>query len=38
MTKAKQLIAESGVKDKDITVWTDDESPNDSAGAYFRTC
>ena len=36
MTKAKQLIAESGVKDKDITVWTDDESPNDSAGAYLQ--
>ncbi len=36
MTKAKQLIAESGVKDKDVTVWTDDESPNDSAGAYLQ--
>jgi peptide/nickel transport system substrate-binding protein len=33
--KAKELIAESGVKDKEITVWTDSESPNNDAGTYY---
>ncbi len=36
LDKAKQLIAQSGVKDKDITVWTDDESPNNDAGTYLQ--
>jgi peptide/nickel transport system substrate-binding protein len=34
--KAKELIAESGVKDKEITVWTDSESPNNDAGTYYQ--
>jgi peptide/nickel transport system substrate-binding protein len=34
--KAKELIAESGVKDKEVTVWTDSESPNDDAGTYYQ--
>ncbi|HVW46865.1 MAG TPA: ABC transporter substrate-binding protein [Solirubrobacterales bacterium] len=33
--KAKELIAESGVKDKEVTVWTDSESPNNDAGTYY---
>jgi peptide/nickel transport system substrate-binding protein len=36
MQKAKELVAESGVKDKEITVWTDTESPNDDAGTYYQ--
>jgi peptide/nickel transport system substrate-binding protein len=36
MKKAKELIAESGVKDKEITVWTDTESPNNDAGTYYQ--
>jgi peptide/nickel transport system substrate-binding protein len=35
MAKAKELMAESGVKDKEITVWTDNESPNNEAGTYY---
>ncbi|MBS1887465.1 MAG: ABC transporter substrate-binding protein [Actinobacteria bacterium] len=35
MKKAKELIAESGIKDKEITVWTDSESPNNDAGTYY---
>jgi peptide/nickel transport system substrate-binding protein len=34
--KAKELVAESGVKDKEITVWTDSESPNNDAGTYYQ--
>jgi peptide/nickel transport system substrate-binding protein len=34
--KAKELIAESGVKDKEVTVWTDSESPNNDAGTYYE--
>jgi peptide/nickel transport system substrate-binding protein len=34
--KAKELVAESGVKDKEITVWTDTESPNNDAGTYYQ--
>lgn len=34
--KAKELIAESGVKDKEVTVWTDTESPNNDAGTYYQ--
>lgn len=36
LDKAKQLIAQSGIKDKDVTVWTDDETPQDDAGAYLQ--
>jgi len=34
--KAKELIAESGVEDKEVTVWTDSESPNNDAGTYYQ--
>jgi peptide/nickel transport system substrate-binding protein len=36
VAKAKELIAESGVKDKEVTVWTDTESPNNDAGTYYE--
>jgi peptide/nickel transport system substrate-binding protein len=36
MAKAKELIAEANPSDRDITVWTDNESPNDDAGAYYQ--
>ena len=36
MTKAKALLAEANPSDRNITVWTDNESPNDEAGAYFQ--
>jgi peptide/nickel transport system substrate-binding protein len=36
MQKAKQLMAQANPSDKDITVWTDDEEPNDRAGAYYQ--
>jgi peptide/nickel transport system substrate-binding protein len=36
VAKAKELIAESGVKDKEVTVWTDSESPNNDAGTYYQ--
>lgn len=36
MTKAKQLIAQANPSDRDITVWTDNESPNDDAGTYYQ--
>ncbi len=36
MAKAKQLIAEANPSDRDITVWTDNESPNNEAGAYYQ--
>ncbi len=35
MAKAKALIEEANPADRDITVWTINESPNDEAGAYF---
>jgi peptide/nickel transport system substrate-binding protein len=35
LAKAKELIAQSGVKDKEVTVWTDSESPNNDAGTYY---
>ncbi len=35
LAKAKELIAEANPSDRDITVWTDNESPNDDAGAYY---
>jgi peptide/nickel transport system substrate-binding protein len=34
--KAKELVADSGVKDKEVTVWTDSESPNNDAGTYYQ--
>jgi peptide/nickel transport system substrate-binding protein len=35
MAKAKKLFAEADPSDRNITVWTDNESPNDKAGAYY---
>ena len=35
MGKAKKLFAEANPSDRKITVWTDNESPNDKAGAYY---
>jgi peptide/nickel transport system substrate-binding protein len=36
MAKAEALLKEANPSDRDITVWTDDESPNDEAGAYYE--
>jgi peptide/nickel transport system substrate-binding protein len=36
MAKAKELIREAAPADRDITVWTDTESPNDEAGEYYE--
>ncbi len=36
MAKAKAMLEQANPSDRDITVWTDDESPNDEAGAYFN--
>ena len=36
LDKAKELIKEANPSDKDITVWTDTESPNNEAGEYFN--
>jgi peptide/nickel transport system substrate-binding protein len=36
MAKAKKLIAEANPSDRNITVWTDNESPNNEAGAYYE--
>jgi peptide/nickel transport system substrate-binding protein len=35
MAKARRLIHEAHPKDRRITVWTDNESPNYEAGTYF---
>jgi peptide/nickel transport system substrate-binding protein len=36
MDKAEELMKEANPSDKDITVWTDTESPNNEAGEYFN--
>ncbi len=36
MAKAKALIKEANPSDRNITVWTDNESPNNEAGAYYQ--
>ena len=36
MAKAKELLAEANPSDRDITVWTNNENPNDEAGAYYQ--
>lgn len=36
MAKAKELFAKANPADRDITVWTNSESPNDEAGAYYQ--
>lgn len=35
--KAKELLKEANPSDKEITVWTDDESPNNEAGEYYES-
>jgi peptide/nickel transport system substrate-binding protein len=36
MSKAKALFEEANPSDRNITVWTDSESPNNEAGAYYQ--
>jgi peptide/nickel transport system substrate-binding protein len=36
MAKAKALIAQANPSDREITVWTDNLSPNDAAGEYYE--
>jgi peptide/nickel transport system substrate-binding protein len=36
MDKARALIAEAKPSDREITVWTDTESPNNEAGEYYE--
>jgi peptide/nickel transport system substrate-binding protein len=36
MAKAKQMVAKANPADRQITVWTDTESPNDEAGEYYE--
>jgi peptide/nickel transport system substrate-binding protein len=36
MAKAKKMIAEANPTDRNITVWTDNESPNNEAGQYYQ--
>jgi peptide/nickel transport system substrate-binding protein len=36
LEKAKEMVKEANPSDKDITVWTDTESPNNEAGEYFN--
>ncbi len=36
MAKARQMIEEADPSDREITVWTDNESPNDEAGTYYQ--
>ena len=36
MAKAKRLLREANPSDREITVWTNNENPNDEAGAYFQ--
>lgn len=36
MAKAEQLMKEADPSDRNITVWTDNENPNDEAGQYYQ--
>jgi peptide/nickel transport system substrate-binding protein len=36
MRKAKELIKEANPSDTDITIWTDNEDPQDEAGEYYE--
>ncbi len=36
MAKAKELIKEASPSQKNITIWTDSESPNNDAGTYYQ--
>jgi peptide/nickel transport system substrate-binding protein len=35
MARAEALIEQADPADREVTVWTDNESPNDEAGAYY---
>ena len=35
LAEAKKMIAEANPSDREITVWTDNESPNQEAGEYY---
>jgi peptide/nickel transport system substrate-binding protein len=37
LAKAKDLVAAANPSDREITVWTDNESPNDEAGEYLES-
>jgi peptide/nickel transport system substrate-binding protein len=37
MAKARKLIKKAHPRDRKITVWTDSESPNNKAGAYYAS-
>jgi peptide/nickel transport system substrate-binding protein len=37
LAKAKEMIKEAHPSDMDITVWTDNESPNNEAGEYYES-
>jgi len=36
MEKAKKLIAEANPSDRNVSVWVDDEDPNNQAAAYYQ--
>jgi len=36
VAKAKEMLEEANPSDRDITVWTDNESPNKEAGEYYE--
>jgi len=36
MGKAEALLKEANPSDRNITVWTDNENPNNEAGAYYQ--
>lgn len=37
LEKAKAMIAEADPADREVTVWTDNLSPNDEVGAYYQS-
>lgn len=36
MAKAKELLAEANPSDRDVTVWANNENPNDEASVYYQ--
>jgi peptide/nickel transport system substrate-binding protein len=36
LAKAKRMIAQANPSDRQITVWTDDEGPNEAAATYYQ--
>jgi len=36
MAKARRMIAQADPADREITVWTDNEGPNEEAGIYYQ--